>query len=57
MPKIERSIDYTFQAYSGSLEMDKENEEIIQETIENSQENSQEKGSDSEDESKKNLTK
>lgn len=53
MPKIERSIDYTFQAYSGSLEMDKENEEITQETIENSHENFQEKESDSDNESKK----
>lgn len=50
MPKIKRSIDYTFQAYSGSLEMDKENEESNQEIIENSQE----RESDSENESKQN---
>lgn len=26
MPKIERSVDYTFQAYSGSMDKNKENE-------------------------------
>lgn len=48
MPKIERSIDYTFQAYSGSMEMDKENEEVGEEMSENTQE----KESESENESK-----
>lgn len=48
MPKIERSIDYTFQAYSGSMNRDKENEGSKQDTnrIE------EEKESESENESK-----
>lgn len=52
MPKIERSVDYTFQAYSGSSETEKDNGEITQEIMENSQEN----GSDSENESKEKFT-
>lgn len=48
MPKIERSVDYTFQAYSGSLRIHKENEEVANET----NRTAQEKETDSEDECK-----
>lgn len=53
MPKIERSVDYTFQAYSGSFEIEKGNGETTQEMIDNFQE----KGSDSENESKEKYQK
>lgn len=53
MPKIERSVDYTFQAYSGSSETEKSNGETTQEMIDNFQE----KGSDSENESKEKYPK
>lgn len=47
MPKIERTIDYTFQAYSGSLKTNKENEESAQENDPNN-----DRESESETESK-----